>query len=116
MEEMLTMHITEDLLKEMTEKIVREVNPRKVILFGSHARKAPSADSDLDFLVVEDGPFTAQRSRRAEMTKLWKLLGTYRIAKDFLVYTAEEIDKWSTAGNHVISYALKEGRVLYERA
>ena len=75
-----------------------------------------SADSDLDFLVVEDGPFNAQRSRRAEMTRLWKLLGAYRVAKDFLVYTAEEIEKWRTAGNHVISHALKEGRVLYERA
>jgi uncharacterized protein len=110
------MHITEDILQEMTDKIVREVNPRKVILFGSHVRGAASADSDLDFLVVEDGPFNAQRSRRAEMTRLWKLLGAYRVAKDFLVYTAEEIDKWRTAGNHVISHALKEGRVLYERA
>ena len=34
------MHITEDILQEMTDKIVREVNPRKVILFGSHVRGA----------------------------------------------------------------------------
>jgi len=110
------MRITEDILEEMTEKIVREVNPLKIILFGSLARGAASADSDIDFLVVEDGPFNAQRSRRAEMIRLWKLLGSYRVAKDFLVYTSEEIDKWRTAGNHVISHALKEGRVLYERA
>jgi predicted nucleotidyltransferase len=110
------MRITEDILREMTDKIVKEVDPCKVILFGSHARGAASADADLDFLVVEDGPFNAQRSRRAEMTRLWKLLSAYRVAKDFLVYTSEEIDKWRTAGNHVISHALKEGRVLYERA
>ena len=43
--------VTEELLQEMTEKIVREVNPRKVVLFGSHARGTARPDSDLDFLV-----------------------------------------------------------------
>jgi predicted nucleotidyltransferase len=108
--------VTEELLKEMTEKIVREINPRKVVLFGSHARGTARPDSDLDFLVVEDGPFNAQRSRRAEMTRLWKLLGKYLIAKDFLVYSPEEIAKWEGSRNHVIHHALTEGRVLYERA
>ncbi|MCX5899818.1 MAG: nucleotidyltransferase domain-containing protein [Proteobacteria bacterium] len=110
------MQVTESLLKEMTLKIVNEVNPCKVILFGSHVRGAAVNDSDLDFLVIEDGPFNAQRSRRSEMTRLWKLFGSYRISKDFLVYTPEEIDKCSAGGNHVVSHAIKEGRVLYERA
>ena len=59
--------ITKELLQETTEKIVREINPRKVALFGSHARGTARPDHDLDFLIVEDGPFNAQRSRRAEM-------------------------------------------------
>jgi predicted nucleotidyltransferase len=108
--------VTEELLKEMTEKIVREINPRKVVLFGSHARGTAHPNSDLDFLVVEDGPFNAQRSRRAEMTRLWKLLGKYPISKDFLVYSPEEIAKWEGSVNHVIHHAMTEGRVLYERA
>jgi predicted nucleotidyltransferase len=55
---------TKKLLQEMTEKIVREINPRKVVLFGSHPRGTARPDSDLDFLIVEDGPFNAQHSRR----------------------------------------------------
>lgn len=109
-------HVTEELLQEMTEKIVREVNPHKVVLFGSHARGTARPDSDLDFLVVEEGPFNAQRSRRAEMTRLWKLLGDYFIAKDFLVYSPEEVAKWENVQTHVIHHAMKEGRVLYEHA
>ena len=109
-------NVTDELLKEMTELIVREVNPRKIVLFGSHARGTARPDSDLDFLVVEDGPFNAQRSRRAEMTRLWKLLGKYLIAKDFLVYSPEEIAKWEGSAHHVIHHAMTEGRVLYERA
>ena len=107
--------ITDELLKEMTNMIVNEVNPRKVVLFGSHARGTARPDSDLDFLVVEDGPFNAQHSRRAEMARLWKLLGDYFIAKDFLIYSPEEIAKWEGVETHVVHHAMKEGKVLYER-
>jgi predicted nucleotidyltransferase len=109
-------NITEELLNEMTNIIVREVHPRKVVLFGSHARGTARPDSDLDFLVIEDGPFNAQRSRRAEMTRLWKLLGDYFIAKDFLVYSPEEVAKWESVKSHVVHHAMKEGKVLYERS
>lgn len=106
--------VTEELLKEMTEKIVREVNPRKVVLFGSYARGTARFDSDLDFLVIEDGPFNAQRSRRAEMTRLWMLFPDVRLSLDFLVYSAEEVAKWETSKNHVIHHAMNDGRILYE--
>lgn len=112
---MQNVQVTDDLLKEMTDAIVREVNPRKVVLFGSHARGTARLDSDLDFLVVEDGPFDAQRSRRAEMTRLWKLLRNYAVAKDFLVYAPDEIARWEHVSSHVICHAMREGRVLYER-
>jgi predicted nucleotidyltransferase len=106
--------VTEELLQEMTEKIVREINPRKVVLFGSHARGTARPDSDLDFLIIEDGPFNAQRSRRAEMTRLWMLFPDVRIPIDFLVYSPEEVTKWESSRNHVIHHAMNDGRVLYE--
>lgn len=108
------LQVTEELLQEMTELIVREVNPRKIILFGSYARGTSHADSDLDFLVVEDGPFDAQRSRRAEMTRLGNAMFDYFIPIDFLVFTPQEIEKWKDTKNHVIAHALREGRMLYE--
>jgi len=67
------LQVTNELLKEMTDIIVREVNPCKIILFGSHARGTAKRDSDLDFLVVEDGPFSQERSRESEMTRLWDI-------------------------------------------
>ena len=109
------LQVTDELLQEMTDIIVKEVQPRKVILFGSHARGEAGPDSDLDFLVVEDGPFGLNRSRRAEMVKLLRSVRNFRIATDFLVYTSEEIDKWQSSRNHVVSHALREGKVLYER-
>jgi predicted nucleotidyltransferase len=108
------LQLTDELLREMTAAIVREIKPRQIILFGSHARGDARPDSDLDFLVVEDGPFDAKRSRRAAMTRLSELLFDYFIPMDFLVFTPEEIEKWKDAMNHVIAHALKEGKVLYE--
>lgn len=108
------LQVTEELLKEMTDLIVRDVNPLKIILFGSHARGTARADSDLDFLIVEDGPFDAKRSRRGEITRLSNVLFDYFIPMDFLVFTPQEIDKWKDAKNHVIAHALREGRTLYE--
>lgn len=108
------LQVTEKLIQEMAELIVREVKPRKIILFGSHARGTSRAGSDLDFIVVEDGPFDAQRSRRAEMTRLGNIMFDYLIPIDFLVFTPQEIDKWKDVNNHVISHALREGRTLYE--
>jgi predicted nucleotidyltransferase len=34
--------------------IVKEVDPKQVVLFGSQARGAARPDSDLDFLIVQD--------------------------------------------------------------
>lgn len=109
------LQVTNELLKEMTDIIVREVNPLKIILFGSYARGTARPDSDLDFLVVEDGPFSQQRSREFEMTRLWDILFEYNVPMDFLVFSPEEIAKWGKAKNHVVAHALREGQVMYDR-
>ena len=108
------LQVTEKLLQEMINLIAREAKPRKIILFGSHARGTARADSDLDFLIIKDGPFDAQRSRRGEITRLSNILFDYFIPMDFLVFTPQEIDKWKDVKNHVIAHALREGRTLYE--
>jgi len=43
---------TEDIIAEMTQRLVREFAPEQVILFASHAWGQPDADSDMDLFVV----------------------------------------------------------------
>jgi predicted nucleotidyltransferase len=62
--------VTDVLLKKMTDLIVKEIAPQKVILFGSHARGTARPDSDLDFMVIEDCPFGPDKTRENEMVKL----------------------------------------------
>jgi uncharacterized protein len=103
------------LLQDMVNIIVRELAPEAIILFGSRARGDARPDSDIDLLVVEAEPFSAQRSRRSETTRLYRLLRDMPLAKDLLLYSKDEFDFWKTSLNHVVGRAHREGRVLHER-
>jgi predicted nucleotidyltransferase len=108
--------LTDELIQEMTDAIVREVDPERIILFGSRARDEAGADSDIDLLIVESEPFGPNRSRHQEITRLYRALSQFGIAKDILVYSTDEVTKWQHSINHIISHSLQEGKVLYERS
>ncbi len=107
--------VTETVIEEMVEALVRAGDPERIILFGSYARGEAGADADVDLLVIESEPFGPQRSRREELTRLYRALQGMGVAKDILLYSAEELDYWRDSINHVIADALREGRVVYER-
>jgi predicted nucleotidyltransferase len=106
--------ISEELIERMARRIVIEVDPEKIILFGSWARGDAGEQSDVDFLVVEREPFGTHRSRREEAVRIWQCLSEFRVPKDILVYSVGEIDQWRDSRYHVVGRALQEGKVLYE--
>ncbi len=103
----------EKMLRDITAVITTEVNPEAIVLFGSYATGQVHPDSDIDLLVIETHPFDRGRSRRKEMTRLWRALARFQAPKDILVYSRSEVEKWRDARNHVIARALREGRTLY---
>jgi len=107
--------LTDDMLREMVNTVIRAADPERVYLFGSHARGSATVESDVDLLIVERGPFGADRSRRREMARLWRVLAAFRVPKDILVYSVDEVEHWKHARNHVVAQALNEGRLIYER-
>ena len=107
--------VTEELLQEMVRVIVEEVDPEQVYLFGSHARGDAREGSDVDLLVVEGEPFGPERSRYAMAGRLWEALARFRVPKDLLLFSADEVERRRGGRNHVVAHALREGRVLYER-
>ena len=107
--------VDEALLEGMVQAIVDVADPEQVILFGSRARGDAGVDSDVDLVVVEAEPFGPGRDRRAEAARLWRALAGFRVPKDILVYSRDEVDYWRDSLNNVLARALREGRVLYER-
>ena len=100
----------EDILAEMTRRLVREFAPEQVILFGSHAWGEPNADSDVDlFVVVKESDQTPyQRGVRAH-----HVLGDLNMPKDVLVKTRSELERKQTVIASLENLILKSGRLLY---
>ena len=108
--------VSEQLIEEMVRTIVDEVGPRRVYLFGSYARGCQTTDSDIDLLIVEDQGFGRDRNRWSELKRVRKALRSYRIPKDILIYSQDEFAAWEKSVNHIVSRAVREGKLLYERS
>jgi uncharacterized protein len=108
--------VTETLLSDMVQAIVREVDPERIYLFGSRARGDAHHDSDVDFLIVESKPFGSGHSRFEELNRIHRALSVFRVPKDILVYSSEEFAKWSRSLNHVVGRCSREGKLLYARS
>ena len=107
--------VTEEVLEQMVRAIVREVDPEAIYLFGSYARGQAGPDSDVDLLVIEREPFGPGHPRLAEMARLRRALSAFRVPKDILVFSKDEVDYWRDSLNHITSRCRREGRVLYGR-
>ena len=107
--------VTDAVIAEMVETLVKEADPEQVILFGSRGRGDARADSDVDLIVVEAEPFGPGRDRVKEMARLYKALAGFLVLADILVYSREDVEYWRDSLNHVLARALREGRVVYER-
>ncbi len=103
-------------LEKMASLIAEEVDPVRIILFGSRARDDHKHSSDIDLLIVQDRPFKKGFGRRRQMARIWKRLSRYPVSLDLLVFTPEEIECCRNRRSHVVSRALREGRILYERS
>lgn len=99
-------------LKTITNTIVREFDPEKIILFGSWAWGAPGPDSDVDLLVVKRTAIP----RRERQRQLSRLLYPRRIAVDLLVYTPEELNERITKDRNLfLEDVVTNGKILYAR-
>ena len=72
--------ISDSIINQMTECIVKEVNPVRIILFGSIARGHVHEGSDVDLLVIEDAPFGEGRSRFRETGRINRALAGFGVA------------------------------------
>ncbi len=101
--------ISRNKINEIVKIIVVNVNPERVILFGSYAEDVPNEDSDLDILVVKNT--SIPRHKRAR--EIRKYLRGIKVPIDLLVYTQKEIDDWKDEKHAFINKILEKGEELY---
>ncbi|HRE17509.1 MAG TPA: nucleotidyltransferase domain-containing protein [Rhodocyclaceae bacterium] len=107
--------IDETMIRGAVERAVMAASaPSKVIVFGSYGRGDADDDSDLDLLVVEQGPL----DQHAEYLRIREAIGRLApgVGVDLLVCSNEDFERRSLVPGTVYFWALKEGRVVYDAA
>lgn len=111
---------TVPLIPLMTRRIVELFDPLQIILFGSRARGDHHPESDVDLLVVL--PKTSSRFQSAvairQALKDIRPAGPKKrpVGKDIIVATPEDMAYYGDLECYVFYWALREGKVLYDRS
>ncbi len=101
--------VVEEKLKEITEKIVKEFQPEKIILFGSWAWGEPKRGSDIDLFILKE----SQERRIERERQVQRILRGSRLPVDILVYTPEEVERRLWLEDFFIGKILSRGKILY---
>lgn len=105
--------ISLDLIIAMSQRIVDNFKPQKVIVFGSWARGDANNNSDVDLLVVID---CDKAEYINQMAAIRKVLRDFKVPKDIIVANQETLKKYGEVPGYIYQSALQEGRVLYEQS
>ncbi len=103
--------VSQETIDNIVKEIAQHFNPEKIILFGSYASNRGSPDSDVDLLVIMESDMP--HNKRSVPLQL--LFRPMPCAIDFLVFTPEEFDRWNGTPNHIVTEALNNGKVVYEK-
>ena len=101
-----------DVISAMVERIVRDFQPLRIVLFGSHARGEAHEGSDIDLLVV----LPAVRDKRRDAVAIRRALADFPVGKDIIVTTPDEINLRGNMVGSILRPALRDGKAIYERA
>ncbi len=93
----------------IVERIVRQFQPRQIILFGSQARGDAKADSDVDVLVV----LPDVGDKRGVAVEIMRALRDLQIGVDVVVTTPDEIARRGRLVGTILRPALLEGKVIH---
>ena len=99
------------VLADVVQRIVRAVDPDRILLFGSGARGTMKSGSDLDLLVVKAGCDSRDLAARAQCG-----LSVEGPPVDVIAATPEQVEKHRDSLSLVLGPALREGITVYDRA
>ena len=97
-------------IRELSDRIAREFNPDRIILFGSHAYGTPKEYSDVDLLVIM--PFEGHPFDKS-MEILNKVDPDFSV--DVIVRDPNDAARRYREYDPLIREAFDRGRVLHER-
>jgi predicted nucleotidyltransferase len=98
-------------LPKAVKRIVTELKPEKIILFGSYAYGNPTPDSDVDLLIIME----TKAKFKERYLAVSRLLRPREFPVDIIVKTPKEITRALTTNSFFTREIYTKGIVLYER-
>lgn len=102
-----------EVVEDIKLKLLANINPRTIILFGSVAKGIDKEQSDIDLLVVWDEYKESPNIARRIMIR--KVLGITEVPIDIITCSSEELGLAIEDEYSFTSQVLKEGKVIYDR-
>jgi len=103
--------ITNKIVNDVIGTIISEIDPVKIILFGSCAKGTANESSDLDLVIIQET--TEPKYLRARAIR--RLFNPQPCAMDILVYTPQEYQHLLQFKSLIPYIATREGKIVYER-
>jgi len=103
------MTLDQNRIKEIADQIVEEIHPKKIYLFGSHAKGTAGPQSDLDLMIIADmhGP----KNKRSLAVR--RIFPNRNFSLDVFVYHEDEFNEEKYIANTLGSIVTREGKLIY---
>jgi predicted nucleotidyltransferase len=109
----VTPHTPAKVPAEFIDRIIDELHPLEIWLFGSRARGTPRADSDWDLMAVL--PDTASEAD-LDIVPLWQRLHDLHVKRvELFPITKTDFDRWRLSLGTLAQIVASEGVVVYAR-
>lgn len=109
-------HLAREEVRDLARSVAQLIHvfePQRIVVFGSQARGAPTANSDVDLLVIV-GNSDQPPHRRAQTA--YAAIGAHAVPLDILVMTSDEFEARLPAIASLPATVEREGRTLYAAA
>jgi len=103
------MTLDEAKIRKITDIIVKKTRPKKIYLFGSHAKGTARPESDLDLLIIADMP--GPKNKRSLAVR--RLFPNRDFSLDVFVYHEDEYNEEVGIANTLATTVAREGKIIY---
>ena len=97
-------------IDDVVRQIADQFQPRKIILFGSYARRQPRPESDVDLLVVMDTSI----SETEQAVRILQAID-YHFGLDLIVRKPDNLTHRLELGDPFLCEIITKGTVVYKR-
>ena len=104
-----------EILSKIVDHIVKKINPKMIILFGSCAKGIATIHSDIDLCIVVEGKADIKKRVEIRSELLMDLIDITDYEVDLLICSFQDWEEKHKDEGTFIGKVYKEGKVIYGR-